>query len=157
MASLMDEMEAIIAEEVEVMGGVIEALKKEREGIVAFHLKTITESAKSKQEHLMRIATLEAARNEILKKMQRPLKEELDHTARPQAERVRHRLSCLKSLAQAAQEFNEIQKNYIAHSLSDVQTSLTLLDSLQGGRSLLYDQKGFRNDGTPGLVTNSSV
>lgn len=143
----IDEVESIVVEEVEVLGFLIECLKKEREAIIDYDLKTLTEVFKSKHENLVRIEVLETSRRGLVKKLGKTLMEILEEPSSPisndQADRIRHTLSCLRSMAQAVQEFNNGQREYILHSLYDVQTTLSLLDTLKGrGLTACYDGQG---------------
>lgn len=143
MTQTIDDLEAVLSEEMEVLRHLIDCLKSERESIVNFDLKAMTEAYKIKYQKILQIKMIETSRRDLLKKLGQPLEEVLKSTSQVQAERIRHSLSCVRSMAQVVQEFNEIQKQYIAYSLYNVQSSLALMEALQGKGSVrCYDEKG---------------
>ena len=159
---LVGEVESILSEELEVFGSLIDCLKKEREAVILFDLNALAESYKLKHENLLRIEVLETSRRGLIKKSEASLQEVLDlqeGSSPQQVARVRHLLSCLKSMSQAAQEFNENQKKYLVHSLSDVQSTLSLIEIAQGkGRFHGYDENGLLaqdNRGPSGTMSGS--
>ncbi len=144
--------EGILEELKGAMEEFVESLRQEREAIIDFDLEKITSSYKVKHEHLLRVEAIESLRQQILKEMSAGLgyrgsqvvEAVLGYVSSPaRVEKIRTNLSCIRSMAQAAQELNETQRRYIVHSLDTVQTSLMLLDSLQGkGRYQCYDRQG---------------
>lgn len=135
------ELDSVLTELIEGLDGLIGSLKNEREAIIDYDLVRITDVTKEKQAALLRIQLLETTRQGIVKK----LGQALGYTGQPSldfllqrvddastADRIRQRLSCVKSLAQAAAEFNELQRKYIDHSVGAIQSQLTLMDKLQG-------------------------
>jgi len=158
-AQTIDEIEAILGEETEVLGNLVDCLKAERLSIVAYDLKAITETCQIKNQNLIRIKTIEASRRELLKKLGLPLEKALASISRVQAERVRQRLAHVRSMAQMVREFNEIQKRYVAYSLYNVQASLALMEALQGKGSVrCYDERGaMSSQGSPHSISSSEA
>jgi hypothetical protein len=129
----------------------VELLREEREAIVEYDLKKITAIYKRKNDSLNKIQNIERNKDTATELLAthfgfkgRPssnwiVEKITDPTI---AERIKSRLSCLKSLAQAVQEFNESQRQYVARSLQDVRTSLSLLGQLRGKNTESYTRDG---------------
>jgi len=149
----LKKFDSVLQELISTLDALAESLRAEREAIIEYNLKKLTEVYKSKSDQLSKIQSLNQSRQTVLQ----ALGNELGFPGAPttdwlirhipdptEAERMRQRVSCLKSLAQAIQEFNETQKQYIVHSLNSVEASLNLLDSLQGRnrQSICYNKEG---------------
>ncbi len=132
----------------------IECLQQEREAIIEWNLKRINTVEQKKHALLSRVANLEKSRKsatvDLAKALGQPANARLGElidlcSDKALAQTLQHRLSCVRSMAQAAQEFNEVQRQYLVHSLENVQASLHLLDSLQGnGQFNAYNRQGVR-------------
>lgn len=137
------------------MGEFVDILRQEREAIIEFDLEKIKQSHEKKYEALNVIQSLEKARQESVVGLmqesglqgvpsQKILNAVLEKCCtQGQMENIQNLLSCIRSIAQAAQEFNENQRQYLVHSLENIHTSLMLLDSLQGkGKFQCYNPQG---------------
>jgi len=138
---VLNELETLLEEMKGALNLLVEHLQAEREAIVEFDLKKIQAAHKAKYEVVIQIQSLEASRKNLIEKLREEmglkgsfrlefLLERLSHSA--QVEKIRDQSSCIRSIAAAAQEFNENQRDYLACSLQHIQASLVLLDRLQG-------------------------
>ncbi len=138
---LLKQLEMVMLELLDALGSLVQSLQQEREAVVEYNLKLIAEAGRAKQENLKRVQAIESARHDLMMK----IGQELGCQGKPstdfivaqladqiQAEKIRHYVSCIRSMAQAAQELNTDQRRYLAHSLNFVQQSLTLIENLQG-------------------------
>lgn len=141
--ALLQEWDSILDEEVEVLSQLIDLYKQEREAIIGMDLEGLTVVTKQKHEQILRTQVLETSRRGMTERLGRLLHIAHDVTSErilqaitPNAAttQIRHRLSCLRSMAQAVLELNQGQRRYIAHSLSGVEASLELLTTLSGGQ-----------------------
>lgn len=139
--NLLSELEGVLQELISTLDNLVSCLKDEREAIVEFDLHKIKDAYKRKNELLLRIRYLEGTKSVLVASLSREMGYESSPTLqfllekledRAAVESIRHKSSCLKSLAQAAQEFNEDQRRYIAHSLSGVQSSMAILNGALG-------------------------
>ena len=158
--NLLDAFEAILVEELEVLDQLIGCLQKEREAIIGFDLKAITAAYKSKHQKIAHLETIETSRRDVLRNigsLETSLSalEKKNAAGALQVQRIRHQLSCLRSISQAAQEFNQIQRHYISHTLANVQTSLNLMEHIQGNLPC-YNERG-ENYGQDARVMSHNV
>ncbi len=160
---LLVEIESLLVELRDTLGSLIDCLKHEREAVIEYDLKVLAETQREKNRLLSKVKTLEYGRQNLMLGLRKAynLTEEsnVDYLLaqvgdQQVAERIRHHLSCVKSLAQAAQEFNESQRQFLAHSLASVQASLALLDSLQGNGvyPASYNAKGKLSAGAASTI-----
>ncbi|MBF0492340.1 MAG: flagellar export chaperone FlgN [Deltaproteobacteria bacterium] len=146
----------------------VDALREEREAIIDFDLQKIKDVYTLKNDKLIRIEALEKTRQLKLKELAssigepqlaklESILEKIDDTA--WVENIQNLTSCIRSIAQAAKEFNETQQLYLVHSLANIQSSLMLLDSLQGkGQFQCYDrQGGILNDSNSRVTLDRNV
>ncbi len=124
-------------------------VKEEREAIVDFNLQTITQTSRRKNNLLLKLRALESAKVVCTQKIASSLglkgspriSEIIRHIDDPEmAQALESKISCVKSLAQAAQEVNEIQRLYVLSSLNGVQSSLAILGQFQAD-GLSYNKK----------------
>lgn len=149
---ILDRLDQILTGLTDHLNGLVAALREEREAIIEFNLSQIQKIYKIKHDLLSGVQSLERERNvltgnlaiELGIKSSPSLTYLLDKiTDQDAAEIIRNKLSCLKSLAQAAQEFNDTQKQFVAHSLSHVQNSLKFIETMQGRASFAgYNKAG---------------
>ncbi|MBI4239273.1 MAG: flagellar export chaperone FlgN [Deltaproteobacteria bacterium] len=141
--ALLEEWDGILSEEVEVLSQLIDLYKREREAIIGMDLEGLTVVTKQKHEQILRTQVLETSRRGMTERLGRLVAIPNDVTserilqaisATALTTQIRHRLSCLRSMAQAVLELNEGQRRYIAHSISGVEASLELLTMLSGGQ-----------------------
>ncbi len=139
--SLLSELEGVLQELITSLDNLVISLKDEREAIVEFDLHKIKDVYKRKNELLLKIRYLEGTKTVLVTALSKDMGYESSPSLQFLLERIedrdavdiiQHKISCLKSLAQAAQEFNEDQRRYIAHSLSGVQSSMTILNQALG-------------------------
>lgn len=155
MKELYREFEAILVEESDVLEGLMANLQKEREAIVSYDMEMIASVYKSKHEQLLQVQVLEASRRSVMQQIGQQLGFNGYPTAsylverapeKALADRIEQQLSCLRSLAQAVQELNDLQRDYVAHSLDTVQASLTLIDAVRGQGTKTYGENGLLQD-----------
>ncbi len=157
MELLLQHLESNLDALMESLNALVEDLRLEREAIIEFNLKRIQEAYQHKHKTLLRIKSLENIRQAMIQKIKEellevesaPIESVLNRiTNAEQAERIRDRFSCIRSMAQAAQEFNENQRQYLVRSLRSVQSSLSLLESIQGRSHLhCYNDQGYMQSG----------
>lgn len=164
--TLLSEFESVIVELREVLDKLLQSLQEERIAIIEYDVEGISKSHQNKSKYLMRMQTLGKSRNDILHRLQKEMglspetgiKEILENYGdQIQSDRILHQVSCVKSLAQAAEEFNESQRRYLSHTLSKVQANLSLLESLQGKGvyTASYNQSGMVSEGRSSTVSSS--
>lgn len=148
--------------------GLVDTLREEREAIIDFDLQKIKDVHSIKNDKLIRIEALEKDRvlklQELASSVGEPelakleeILEKINDSA--WVDNILHLTSCIRSIAQAAKEFNETQQIYLVHSLANIQSSLMLLDSLQGkGQFQCYDrQGGMMNDSDSRVTLDRNV
>ncbi len=135
--------------------GLISCLQDEKEAVIRYDVKKLKETYQSKYKQLQKIDRTEKYRKEITDRITCELGlalqttvEDLLSCAYPGQyedlkDEIRDQMSCVRSLSQAAQEFNELQRQFLMYSLQDVQSSLYLLQALQGKEKFQgYNQQG---------------
>ncbi len=148
----LSEYEAVLVEVLEAISALLECMKAEREAMVFLDTARLMDTYKEKHSILVRLDTLEKSRSELTGILAQHLRlvkgagtrEIMQHLeTSEQTKRIGHCLSCIKSIAQAVQELNAGQRKFAAYSLSDIETSMTLIDKLQKSvRNPCYDEKG---------------
>ncbi|MBX7147966.1 flagellar protein FlgN [bacterium] len=163
--NILDRLGHVLTELTNLLHNLVEALREEREAIIDFNLSQIQEIYKKKNDILNRIPVLERERTETTRTLAAELGfktvptlsvifEKL--TDRQKAEILSDKLSCLKSLAQAAQEFNDTQKQFVAHTLAHIQNSLKFIEAMQGRASFAgYNKTGNMTDTSLVMSTTS--
>jgi len=148
------QLEKILLDLKDALNRLVGSLQEEREAIIEFDLEKVKASYLHKHEILIEIDQLERLRQDWVNRVGGKIipgglakldsiLEVLEKSETERVENIRNQLSCIRSIAQAAQEFNECQRQYLAHSLDHIQSSLMLLDSLQGkGRYQCYNKSG---------------
>lgn len=157
---LITTWEELLAEQVGTLEQLTEVLQDEREAIITFDLLQITAVTRRKETLLNQIQAFESSRRAVTVRLgvalalpgmpgNHALVSALPDSAA--AQRIRHQLSCVKSLAQAVMELNESQRRFVAHSLVDVEQSLALIHSLQGATAgAYYNKEGVMGAGLVG-------
>lgn len=155
-------MEALKTE----LAGLVETLQEEREAIIEFNLQKLRDVYVNKNDTLLQIEALEKSRlkkqAELASSIGEPQLVRLESILEKVNDeawvtKVKHLASCIRSISQAAKEFNENQQIYLVHSLANIQSSLQLLDSLQGkGQFQCYDRQGGISNNSDSRVTLDS-
>lgn len=147
----MRELDNVLGQMTQNLETLVDCMKIEREAIVEFNLLKLNETLRQKEALVTAIRTLEKAKEDIHSRLVTEaglkagatLETLLVKLSDPDtAGHIRHRVSCVRSLAQAAQEFNEMERHLIACSLNHVQESLLLIDRLSGRAGQGYDRNG---------------
>lgn len=161
LVSLIQNLDQVLGQLIQQLNILVECLKKEREVIIDYNLNEIIKVTQEKQQCLLAIQAIERERAEIVAQISQELglkatlkmEKLLDYFPSEYIEVIKDRLSCVKSLAQAVQEFNESQRQYLEHSLKQVQQSLDLIQNLQGRGT----NPGYTKDGSLGQTKKESV
>ncbi|QQR81092.1 MAG: flagellar export chaperone FlgN [Deltaproteobacteria bacterium] len=154
---LLEDLKKVLSLLTADLQGLITCLQDEKEAVIQYDLKKLKNTYQSKYRQLQKIDETEKSRKEITRQLTleaglalQLTVEELLSRAYPGEyselkEEIRDQMSCVRSLSQAAQEFNELQRQFLMYSLQDVQSSLYLLESLQGNEKFQgYNQQGER-------------
>lgn len=152
---LLEDLRNVLSVLTSDLQDLITCLQDEKEAVVSYDLKKIKESYQQKLRQTQRIDHTEHKRRLIVENLKRHAGvshtlslDELLSQVYPGSygilkEEIRDQLSCVRSLSQAAQEFNELQRQFLMYSLQDIHSSLYLLESLQGKERFQgYDQQG---------------
>lgn len=150
---LSKNLEKVFEELITVLDGLSESLKVEREAIVEFDLKKINSVFKQKTAQINKAQSLQHIQKEALSKLAKSLdirgvptfKAVFDKLPdKKYAQHLQDRFSCVKSLAQAVQELNETQRQYLAYSIHQIQSSLQITSALKGQANTesCYDKNG---------------
>lgn len=148
---LFDECDCILQDLISVLDELLCLMKEEREAIFDFNLEQITQTSRKKNDLLLRVKILDSAKSASYNKLALSLgyknKPSIEFILsqlpdQEMANKLRHRLSCLKSLAQATQEYNELQRQHIVSSLSSIQSSLVVLGKMNSDGICYNDKAG---------------
>lgn len=150
--NLMIEWEAILQEQEEVLAQLAELLKQEKEAVITMDLPAITAIEKSKHEQLLQIQVLETSNRGMMQRITKhlgvpgilPIDKILLRVPKSAATaRIEHLISCIKSLTQGVSELNESHRRFLAHSLANVEASLSLIAVATGSaRAACYTASG---------------
>lgn len=161
---LLEDLRNVLSSLTSDLQGLITCLQDEKEAVVSYDLKKIKESYQQKLRQTQRIDHTEHKRKVVVEKLMAQAGLSSSMTPRISIdelltksfpgnhsilkEEIRDQLSCVRSLSQAAQEFNELQRQFLMYSLQDIHSSLYLLESLQGKEQFQgYDQQGELKEG----------
>jgi len=130
------------------MDSLMGVLQEERIATIESDISRLAETLKKKTATLNNIRVLQkeqACQSRILfgpKIQSLTLETFFSQLPVADAQALRDKMSCVRSLVQAIQEVNDIQRRFVEHSLQDIHNRLQILSQGRGVPLELYGSKG---------------
>lgn len=165
---LIDESDCILKDLIVVLDELMCLMKEEHECVITYNISKIYELNKKKNDLLLKIKVLESAKDISMQKIARALGIQGQVSSKfiieripdkQRAEDLSQKISCLVSLAQAVQEFNDIQREYIQLSLNTIHAEMMILGQMEPSGSCYNKQAEIsgKSKGSMGGMMDQSI